>query len=91
VTDVLSTEQTEVGLPVVSPAEWRASFEALLAKETALTAARDDMAAARRRMPMRRVIVCRTFHAHDVEDSPPGRPQAEPYRWWRRNDECGRS
>jgi predicted dithiol-disulfide oxidoreductase (DUF899 family) len=25
------------------------------------------------------------------EDSPPGRPQGEPYQWWRRHDECGRS
>ncbi len=21
------------------------------------------------------------------EDTPPGRPQSEPYQWWRRNDE----
>ena len=25
------------------------------------------------------------------EDSPPGRPQGEPYQWWRRHDEYGRS
>ena len=24
-------------------------------------------------------------------DSPPGRPQGEPYQWWRRHDEYGRS
>jgi predicted dithiol-disulfide oxidoreductase (DUF899 family) len=27
----------------------------------------------------------------DWEQSPPGRPQAEPYRWWRRHDEYGAS
>jgi predicted dithiol-disulfide oxidoreductase (DUF899 family) len=67
---------------MVSPAEWQASFEALLAKEKAVTAARDEMSAARRRMPMMRV---------GTEDSPPGRPQGEPYQWWRRHDEYGRS
>ena len=55
-TDAPSTTQADVGPPeVVSPAEWRASFEALLTKEKALTAARDELSAARRRMPMTRV------------------------------------
>jgi predicted dithiol-disulfide oxidoreductase (DUF899 family) len=55
-TDAPSRTHADVGLPeVVSPAEWRASFEALLTREKALTAARDEMSAARRRMPMMRV------------------------------------
>jgi predicted dithiol-disulfide oxidoreductase (DUF899 family) len=37
--------------PVVSPQEWQAAREALLAKEKELTHARDAMAAERRRMP----------------------------------------
>jgi predicted dithiol-disulfide oxidoreductase (DUF899 family) len=55
-TDAPSRTHADVGLPeVVSPAEWRASFEAMLTREKALTAARDEMSAARRRMPMMRV------------------------------------
>jgi len=55
-TDAPSRTHAHVGLPeVVSPAEWRASFEALLTRAKALTAARDEMSAARRRMPMMRV------------------------------------
>ena len=57
--DAPSTTHADVGLPeVVSPAEWRASFDALLTRGKALTAARDEMAAARRRMPMTRVDTC---------------------------------
>jgi predicted dithiol-disulfide oxidoreductase (DUF899 family) len=41
--------------PVVSPAQWRAAREALLAKEKQLTRARDELAAERRRLPMMRV------------------------------------
>src|SRR5262245_13095750 len=41
--------------PVVSPAEWNAAHERLLAKEKAATHARDALAAERRRQPMMRV------------------------------------
>ena len=42
-TDAPSNTHDDVSLPeVVTPAEWRASFEALLTKEKALTAARDE-------------------------------------------------
>ena len=41
--------------PVVSPPEWRAARERLLAKEKAATRARDALAAERRRMPMVRI------------------------------------
>ena len=37
--------------PTVSPQEWEAAREALLAKEKELTRARDALAAERRRMP----------------------------------------
>ena len=96
VTDAPSTAHADVVLPeVVSPAKWRASFEALLIKEKALTAARDEMSAARRRMPMmpvgtgyrfvgrggevslldlfegrRQLIVYHFFYAPDVEGWP---------------------
>src|SRR5919201_456144 len=38
--------------PVVSPAEWQAAREKLLAKEKEATRARDALAADRRRLPM---------------------------------------
>ncbi|MGH8647119.1 MAG: DUF899 domain-containing protein [Gammaproteobacteria bacterium] len=38
--------------PIVSPAEWQAAHDALLAKEKAATRARDALAAERRRQPM---------------------------------------
>jgi predicted dithiol-disulfide oxidoreductase (DUF899 family) len=41
--------------PVVSPAEWQAAHEKLLAKEKAATHARDALAAERRRQPMMRI------------------------------------
>jgi predicted dithiol-disulfide oxidoreductase (DUF899 family) len=41
--------------PVVSPAEWQAAHEALLAKEKESTHARDALAAERRRLPMARI------------------------------------
>jgi predicted dithiol-disulfide oxidoreductase (DUF899 family) len=40
---------------VVDEHEWRAAYQTLLAKEKALTRARDDLAAERRRFPMVRV------------------------------------
>lgn len=54
--DAPSAAHADIELPqVVSPAEWRASFEEPLTKAKAITAARDEMSAARRRMPMMRV------------------------------------
>ena len=54
--DAPSTNYGDLELPkVVSPAEWRASFDALLTEEKALTTARDELSAERRRMPMMRV------------------------------------
>jgi predicted dithiol-disulfide oxidoreductase (DUF899 family) len=41
--------------PIVSPAEWQAAHEKLLAKEKAATHARDALAAERRRQPMMRI------------------------------------
>lgn len=40
---------------IVSPAEWKAAHEKLLAKEKAATRARDALAAERRRQPMMRI------------------------------------
>lgn len=145
--------QLDLALPdVVTREEWQAAHQELLTREKARTAARDDLVALRRRMPMMRVeagyrfegsdgemrlldlfegrrqlIVYRFFYDPDVEgwpeagcdgvnargvgtaghaltfldltplgrqehreDSPPGRPQGEPYQWWRRHDEYGR-
>jgi predicted dithiol-disulfide oxidoreductase (DUF899 family) len=46
----------EINLPpIVSPAEWQAAHDALLAKEKAATRARDALAAERRRQPMVRI------------------------------------
>jgi len=45
-----------IALPrIVSEAEWRAAHEALIAKEKAVTRARDALAAERRRQPMVRI------------------------------------
>ncbi|MPY71407.1 MAG: DUF899 domain-containing protein [Alphaproteobacteria bacterium] len=50
------TEKATTGLPpIVSPAEWQAASDALLAKEKAATRARDALAAERRRLPMVRI------------------------------------
>jgi predicted dithiol-disulfide oxidoreductase (DUF899 family) len=49
-------EEAEVNLPpVVSPPEWQAAREQLLAKEKEATRARDALAAERRRLPMTRI------------------------------------
>src|SRR6202161_5409 len=40
---------------VVDEDEWRSAYQGLLAKEKALTHARDELAAERRRLPMARV------------------------------------
>jgi len=50
------TSNSASGLPeIVSEAQWRAAHEAFLAKEKALTRARDALAAGRRRLPMMRI------------------------------------
>jgi predicted dithiol-disulfide oxidoreductase (DUF899 family) len=54
---------------VVSPEEWRAQREALLAKEKELTRARDALAAERRRLPMVRVEKEYRFEGPDGERS----------------------
>jgi predicted dithiol-disulfide oxidoreductase (DUF899 family) len=52
----MSVPSSTVNLPpVVSPAEWEAAHEALLAKEKEATRARDALAAERRRQPMVRI------------------------------------
>ena len=52
----MSTTENHIALPpVVSPAEWQAAHEQLLAKEKAATHARDALAAERRRQPMMRI------------------------------------
>src|SRR3954449_589553 len=50
------TERSAMNLPrVVSPTEWQAARDALLAKEKEATRARDALAAERRRLPMVRI------------------------------------
>ena len=52
----MSQPENRIALPpVVSPAEWQAAHEQLLAKEKAATHARDALAAERRRQPMMRI------------------------------------
>jgi len=84
---------------IVSPSEWRAAQEKLLAKEKAATRARDALAAERRRLPMVRIDKDYRFEGpggkvglgrqESWEDSPPGWLQTPPYQWWRRHDEYG--
>nr|WP_036454607.1 DUF899 domain-containing protein [Mycolicibacterium smegmatis] len=50
---------------VVSPAEWQAALAQMLVKEKELTRARDDLAAARRRMPWTPVVGHYTFEGSD--------------------------
>src|SRR4051812_29549792 len=45
----------EMRVPVVSPPEWQAARDALLAEEKEATLARDALAAKRRRLPMVRI------------------------------------
>jgi predicted dithiol-disulfide oxidoreductase (DUF899 family) len=54
--------------PIVSPAEWQAAHEKLLAKEKAATHARDALAAERRRQPMMRIEKSYVF------EEPGGKP-----------------
>jgi len=58
--------------PVVSPAEWQAAHEALLAKEKAATRSRDALAAARRRLPMVRIEKDYVFEGPDGRVNLPG-------------------
>jgi predicted dithiol-disulfide oxidoreductase (DUF899 family) len=51
--------------PVVSPTEWQAVRDALLAKEKEATRARDALAAERRRLPMVRIDKDYTFDGPD--------------------------
>src|SRR5438093_12164025 len=54
------TERSAMNLPpVVSPTEWQAARDALLAKEKEATRARDALAAERRRLPM--VLIDRDY------------------------------
>lgn len=65
----MSQTPNHIALPtVVSPAEWQAAHEKLLAKEKAATHARDALAAERRRQPMMRVEKPYAF------EEPGGRP-----------------
>lgn len=86
-TNAPSVGDDNIELPtVVSAAEWRAAFDALLVKEKALTAARDELSAERRRMPM--VSVERDYRfvgpAGEVGllDLFEGRPQLMIYRFF---------
>jgi predicted dithiol-disulfide oxidoreductase (DUF899 family) len=78
---------------VVSEQEWQKAFDAMLVKEKELTRARDEVAAARRRMPFTptwAILDVTPFgRQEEWEDSPAGRPQSPPYEWWRLHDEYG--
>lgn len=64
---------------IVSQAQWRKAHDALLAKEKALTRARDALAAERRRLPMTKVETSYIFEGAEGEvslfDLFDGRPQ----------------
>jgi predicted dithiol-disulfide oxidoreductase (DUF899 family) len=51
--------------PVVSPTEWQAARDALLAEEKAATRARDALAAKRRKLPMLKIEKSYTFDGPD--------------------------
>jgi predicted dithiol-disulfide oxidoreductase (DUF899 family) len=51
----MTTKHTQTLPKIVSPAEWQAAHENLLAQEKAATRARDALAAKRRRQPMVRI------------------------------------
>src|SRR5690349_10103990 len=54
---------------IASGAQWRKAYDALLAKEKALTRARDALAAERRRLPMTKVEKPYLFEAAEGEVS----------------------
>ena len=64
---------------IVSPAEWQAGHEKLLAKEKAATRARDKLAAERRRLPMMKITKNYIFEGPNAQvsllDLFEGRPQ----------------
>ena len=72
---------------VVDEREWRTAYQELLAKEKALTHARDELAAHRRRLIWSFLDLTPFGRQELWEDSPSGRPQSAPYQWWRRHDE----
>ncbi len=66
----MSQTQNRIVLPpVVSPGEWQAAHEKLLAKEKAATHARDALAAERRRQPMMRIEKPYGFEEPDGQPS----------------------
>jgi predicted dithiol-disulfide oxidoreductase (DUF899 family) len=75
---------------IVSPAEWRAAHERLLAKEKALTRARDFTSWC----GVEALASVWTFldltplgRQERWKDTPQASPQSAPYRWWRRHDD----
>jgi predicted dithiol-disulfide oxidoreductase (DUF899 family) len=75
---------------IVSPAEWRAAHERLLAQEKAPTRARDFTS----RRGVEALASVRTFldltprgRQQRWEGAPQGLPQSAPYLWWRRHDD----
>ena len=78
---------------VVSEQEWQKALDAMLVQVKELTRARDEVAAARRRMPFTptwAILDVTPFgRQEEWEDSPAGRPQSPPYEWWRLHDEYG--
>jgi predicted dithiol-disulfide oxidoreductase (DUF899 family) len=68
----MSLPQTKMDLPpVVSPTDWLAAREALLAKEKEATRGRDALAAERRRLPMVRIDKDYVFEGRDGKASLP--------------------
>jgi len=68
----LMTTKTKAALPkIVSPAEWQAAHDKLVAKEKAATRARDALAAERRRQPMAPVDKPYVFEGPDGKASLP--------------------
>jgi predicted dithiol-disulfide oxidoreductase (DUF899 family) len=72
--------------PIVSPQEWEAALQAMLAKEKELTRARDALAAARRRMPRTEVTKAYVFDGPNgkvgLADLFEGRRQLVIYRYF---------
>jgi predicted dithiol-disulfide oxidoreductase (DUF899 family) len=82
----MSLPTSTMNLPrVVSPAEWQAAREALLAKEKEATRARDALAAERRRLPMVRIDKDYVFEGPEGKTSLldlfEGRPQLIVYHF----------
>ena len=79
--------------PTVSPQEWEAARQELLAKEKALTRARDALAAERRRMPWLKVEKDYRFEGPDgpavLGDLFDGRRQLVVYRFFFEPGVCG--